>query len=319
MAVEMLYTQFLPNFGTTAFPTNFNKLNLRSTKEEIYKSAEKYQDEEKRRFIHTSKHSQFSSLWERISASIDEYGNYRCVTCEVNYHSANLGYRRGVLLSSSLLHKWFQTRGQRDKVHVDLISIENGTLQELYQLYMDQYKTQQGENDVLLVGGLQEILLDMSNIEIISLLNRFRSNIATLQSEKIFTGTSHHSTFAVATLPSPPNFNEAQFKQLKLLNEEIQKFNQSMYQGVLVTHAPKFHSWGVGTKRTKKDPLQNFRRKKVPKIKNWNIDQNSMVENLKRKMAQSCNTYFKQLWAVDQKDRENSKQADTALLFNYFN
>ncbi len=67
---------------------------------------------------------------------------------------------------------------QGDDIHIDYITIPGATVRELEHVFIAEYSNVHRPLDVLLVGGLNDILREATDSEIIEDIDHFRRHIS---------------------------------------------------------------------------------------------------------------------------------------------
>lgn len=196
-------------------------------------------------------HIHSSTLLNRMRKNVTTDGFLACDNCEKSRHSYYYGERLPIILSSSILNNWRAAKKEHsycgDTLHVDEITIPGATVQTLTHAFEAEYCRRPQPKDVLLVCGLNDILRGHS-------VGSIMNDIIHLK-KVVFSRGSPLSTFAVATLPFPPMLTTLPMDTHKVqrnmsavlteLTDEFIKFNNSSWQQLPVTYAPKFHTWGL--------------------------------------------------------------------------
>ena len=153
--------------------------------------------------------------------------------------------------------------------------------------------------DLLLVGGLNDLLRSRTPSEILADIQHFKCEVNNIPG----------SSFAVATLPMPPkisvlasddhNLSDDLTRDLIELNSSIRQLNLEDSQGKNVCLAPTFHTWGLRSSRRPskgvgpRNLLENLPshlpgdwREEAPE------DQLHLSDKVRNRMGKSCVKYF---------------------------
>lgn len=201
-------------------------------------------------------HRHFSSKFMRECIDVEGKGRLHfCPTCKVDHKSelADSKKRLKICLSSSTLHEFWEPSDsslqyEGDSTHIDWVTMSGARISQLTAAWELQYLNETRPMDVLVVGGLDNIIRGQTGPSIVKALEHLVDLI-------VWQGRSHPeepNTCAIATLPYPPricwlkeneeaptNFDN-QLRNIKWLNRKIEEIN--LKSGVKV---PKFHSFGV--------------------------------------------------------------------------
>ena len=172
------------------------------------------------------------------------------------------GTRLPILLSSSTLNEWqgkrYQNQYAGDTLHVDQLCIPGATIKTLTRALESEYAFNPVPIDVLLVGGLNDLLRDKSARSIEDDLRVLQRKV-----EELVPGETN--TLAIATIFCPPKYttlgggagpaDRERKERLIELNFRIMKLNDEQEQntGWRTNIAPKFHSWDTVTKKKTKE------------------------------------------------------------------
>lgn len=211
------------------------------------------------------RHRHNSSKFMRIYSTPLRWGEYNCITCKISPHSHKTGVRHPVIVTSSILNNW---QGKNngypgDDIHVDMIGIPGATIKMLHHAFMAEFKDSYRPVDVLLVGGLNDVMRGRPLDKIMKDLVNFKRDVINL--ERSFANNGE-CTFAAATLPYPPKISalpaeerEIQTNRFETLSK-ITDFIREMNRNNVSTdptprgsyNAPTYHTWGMKT--THADP-----------------------------------------------------------------
>ena len=203
-------------------------------------------------------HQHDSSKQFRIEACLDHYGQYLCINCETAVHHYKSSTRVPLLVSSSTLHCWtgrrfIDVQYAGNPFHLDHLTIPGATLSVLQQAVYSEYRKCDIPIDILLVGGLNDILKDHSIQEIMCDLGSFKDMVQSWD---------HRNTFAISTLPFPPKISylggdpayhkralltggSDKFFLLNAVTSRIIDLNNQGNRPLHTSRAPRFHTWGL--------------------------------------------------------------------------
>ena len=276
-------------------------------------------------------HTHNSSKDYRIAAPADIWGNYHCFTCKNTPHSHKIGTRYPVLVSSSILNNWQGCRSmtgyQGDDIHIDYITIPGATVRELEHAFMAEYSNVHRPVDVLLVGGLNDILRGATDSEIIEDISHFRNSVKSISAG---TGDIHQGSFAAATLPFPPKITVIENDQRRIVNNrrdlmvsltaKIRESNCSDMHPIIPTRlAPCFHTWGIRTKKSSHftGPKTLMEGWLTHRMGQWREtrpkDMLHLENNARIRMGRACIEYYKAIYRITE-CRARSKNEGLKLI-----
>ena len=227
-------------------------------------------------------------------------GLISCPTCKKDHVAeSDCQSRLKICISSSTLHKFWQPKDsaltyEGDISHIDWMTIPGARINQLTQAWEILYIDEKRPMDVLLVGGLNNVIKGSDGQSIMNGLKHF-VDLVTWQ------GTRYHpetpNTCAIATLPYPPclcwldddgpvpeGFHN-HIRNVKWLNYRIEELNAS--SGVKV---PKFHTFGIRKftrhgKSTTRHRLEHWREER-------RADKLHLTDKERMKMGRQVNKYF---------------------------
>ena len=207
------------------------------------------------------RHRHNSSKFIRMYSAPLRWSEYNCTTCKTTPHSHKTGVRHPVLVTSSILNNWqgSKKRYPGDDIHVDIIGIPGATIKMLHHAFMAEFKNSYRPVDVLLVGGLNDVMRGRSLDKIKRDLTNFKRDVTSL---KRSCGGIVECTFAAATVPYPPKISALpaeqreletnRFDTLSKMTDFIRELNRnkvdtdhSIPRGSY--NAPTYHTWGMKT------------------------------------------------------------------------
>ena len=210
-------------------------------------------------------HAHHSTLSYRIHARIDRWAQFFCPTCIGGFHSVKSGVRYPLLISSSTLSSWrgrLDLNGyEGDTLHLDEIMIPGARIRELMHAFQAEYSGINRPVDVVIVGGINNILEGQGPGEVMHEIKEFYREVMRIRG----------SSFAVATLPFPPclsilpedlhtRVKMNATESLKSLNNTIREFNRQNADGPIdVSRCPLFHTWGLRSVRTSRPDINGPR------------------------------------------------------------
>lgn len=255
-------------------------------------------------------HEHTSSKLYRVNAPADKWGNYLCTTCKNTPHSHKVGVRYALILSSSLLHGWQGERDENDyagdSLHVEQETIQGAGIRDLVHAYKVGYGNLYKPVDVLLCAGLEDVANERTTDEIMS-------DIVMLRNSVIGNPANPYGSFAITTLPIPPGMQE-HTGQILELNEQIIEISTELNQFKRVHHAPRFHTWGLKTRRSRlseTQPRPRLHTLTVHKEGKW--DGLQMDCGTKLRMGKACIQYFEDIYEKYHVDRHGSALRDRAV------
>jgi hypothetical protein len=216
-------------------------------------------DDESLRLNQIRYHQHISSLQYRVDTPLDDNGQYACSQCEVSPHYAKCGDRYPILVTSSILSQW-QGRNWRaraatgykgDVIHIDQLSLPGGRIRDLQTALRAEYSKSDIPLDVLVAGGINDIINHAGAGEIIKQLTDWKAEVTSWNPE---------STFSVCTMPYPPSItflsqdyhlhreavkNRDKTAVINELNPAIVQLNQQGPQGNITARAPRLTTWGL--------------------------------------------------------------------------
>ena len=154
-------------------------------------------------------HAHYSSVSLRELLSVETTGNgYYCPSCKC-YHVPYKDDRLKVAISDSTLHEFFAPRNhtesvyEGDVIHVDYVTILNGTIPELLHAFRLDYESvlRPKPLDVLLVAGYSDLYEGYSREYIWRGFRYFADTVLKMKSPE---GSSAKNTFAISSLMYPP-------------------------------------------------------------------------------------------------------------------
>ena len=234
----------------------------------------------------------------RINKDLYDDGSYSCSICNIR-HSADLGKRKGVLVTSGLLANWeqcWEDAGRKSDIHFDIISIEDATITELNQAFLAEYGREERPVDVVLVGGIEEVRNGIQNEEILRRITAFKFSV-------IGDSGNPSNSCAISLLPVPPSQNLSDIiSNVSDLNKSIININRATRQAVNTHHAPDL--WGMGRHKRKFKFMP-------PREGRW--VGNSMVTKDACRMITYVERYFLDIFAIKTGKRADAKEDDKQL------
>ena len=199
--------------------------------------------------------------------------DYFCTSCQVS-HNARMPYCLNICVSTSQLHGFHQPREQGvvcppDTTHVDWLTIPGATISDLLLAWRLDYHREPRPMQVLLVGGLNDLLKGGDFGSVRDQIRRFEFNVN--YQNKYHPGLKNE--FSVATLlnppkmvwfedngPTPPNHIDRQ-DEIVLINDWLDVFNRQNGRQCV----PRFNTLGTGTDRVFKTHRWNEWRQSEPR------------------------------------------------------
>ena len=242
-------------------------------------------------------HRHFSSKFLRNCTEAEGNGRPQfCPTCKREHESESdeSNKRLKVCLSSSTLHEFWEPgdsslQYEGDALHIDWITMSGARISQLTAAWELEYLDEKRPMDVLVVGGMDNIIRGQSGPAIVDALEHLVDLV-------MWQGRAHPrepNTCAIATLPYPPslcwlreneevptNFNN-QLRNIKWLNGKIEELN--LKSGIKV---PKFHSFGV--RKMTRFGRQTTRHRP----EHWAEDGLELTEDQKLKLARQVGRFF---------------------------
>ena len=93
------------------------------------------------------------------------------------FHSMAGERRLRIVMSSSTLHNFWSEGYEGDVIHVDWNTAPGANIQTLHNMWYAEYKNQRKPVDIVLVGGLNNILQGDSNNKIMGDIEAFYSSV----------------------------------------------------------------------------------------------------------------------------------------------
>ena len=145
-------------------------------------------------------HKHLSSKLCRIEMPHDKYGQYLCTTCKITPHYYKAGARVALYISSSTMCNWqadFRLKGvyPGDPLHIDSLCIPGGSIKTLLHAFSAEYQRSRYPLDVLLCGGINNLLQGQTKEQVMTELASFKEYVVRLNPE---------NTCAICTLIYPP-------------------------------------------------------------------------------------------------------------------
>ena len=205
-------------------------------------------------------HNHFSSKELRMNLPHDHYGQYACITCEVTPHNYKAGDRYAIYVSSSTLANWqgkrYSNHYKGDSLHLDSIAIPGATVKMLHHAFACEYKNFWKPLDVILCGGLNNLLRGQSKEQLMSEIKRFKNYVVRLGNDS---GYMHENTFAVCTLLYPPMLSQFELDpprnpdfrftdrtwDIYEINNFILELNATGKDAQYTRRAPQPHTFGL--------------------------------------------------------------------------
>ena len=256
-------------------------------------------------------HSHFSSvnLRELQDVETNRKESY-CLSCK-SLHAPYADERLKVLISDSTLHEFFAPRNytatvyEGDRIHIDYVTILNGTLPELLHAFRLDYESVPRPKplDVCLVAGYADLYQEHSREYI---WRGFRYFADTVLRMKPPSDSDAKNTFAVSSLmypprvawfsddgPSPSNYVNMKEK-IDWLNYKIDGLNIEND----AAYYPCFHTYGTrkGSKLVTENGQVKKREFRCHRWDHWQEPVRHMKATLKPerlfKMGMAVNNYF---------------------------
>ena len=242
-------------------------------------------------------HRHFSSKFVRECMDVEGNGRpHFCPTCKLEHLSEMAGSRKRlkICLSSSTLHEFWEPRNtsvqyEGDSTHIDWVTLSGARISQLTAAWELAYLEERRPMDVLVVGGLDNVIRGQSGPAIVAALEHLVDLV-------VWQGRSHPrepNTCAIATLPYPPSlcwlkendeipadFNN-QLRNIKWLNRKIEELN--LKSGIKV---PKFHSFGV--RKMTRYGVQTTRHRP----EHWCEDGLELTDDQKIKLGRQVGRFF---------------------------
>ena len=255
----------------------------------------------------------------RIAGCKDEADGFFCPTCRFctgqcftpgKFHDMSEEKRLRIVLSSSTLHDFWIEGYEGDLVHVDWSTSPGATIQDLLLMWRADYWGETKPMDVLVIGGLNNLLRGENEDRFISRLDDFY-NAVVAQGEK--RGHRNKNTFAVATLFYPPILcwfekngriphkeYTNNIEMMTRLNDRIMRMNQRIFteqKAIYVeendgmtagdfSRAPKFHTFGV---RNRKHRMEWYRERNPSKKLH-------LTDRHRSTLGRAAGTYFQKMF-----------------------
>ena len=265
-------------------------------------------------------HSHTSSKTYRMNAPTDKWGSYPCFTCERTPHSHKIGMRYPIIVSSSILNHWQGRRSANlypgDDMHIDYITIPGATIKDLHHAFISEFSGVYRPVDVLLVGGVNDVLQGRTAEQVLSDILNFKKSVLSLNQDP---GSGHLSSFAVATVPFPPMMTVMPGESRRIYNNKllimvdlttgIREMNRNGVNPITGLplgeyNTPTFHIWGRegGAEDKLIGPRNLLETISDVRDKEWREDNHDRMLHLSDKarirMGRSCIKYFKVLYGV---------------------
>lgn len=189
--------------------------------------------------IHPIKHSIFhrhySSLVDRASTTLDQWGQYYCTTCAVSRHYAQTSDAYYILVTSSTLNGWRIPAYGGDPFHVETIGIPGATIKELHHAMVGEYRMTSRPLNILVCAGLNDVIRGGSPASVIADMRGFKVTVE---------GWNPNNTVAFCTLFVPPCLS-GRMNTIFDLNDLILDLNGEGRHGSMTAFAPRFQTWGL--------------------------------------------------------------------------
>jgi len=265
------------------------------------------------------RHRHNSSKIKRMYSTTLKWAEYNCTSCKTTPHSHKTGVRYPVIVTSSILNNW---QGKKsgypgDEIHVDIIGVPGATIKMLHHAFLAEFENSYRPVDVLLVGGLNDVMKGRPLHKIMTDLNNFKRDVIALKRPS---GTNGDCTFAVATVPYPPKISalpteerevqENRFETLSKMTDFIRELNRNNVNLDCVTprgsfNAPTYHTWGMKT--THADPdvygprnrMETMTGYRPPQWREDNYEEMVHLDNKSRlRMGKAAVKYFMVLYDI---------------------
>ena len=221
---------------------------------------------------------------------------YPCLTCKKNHGEDRNAKRLKICVTSSTLSEYWRSETARffgDDFHIHWICIPGATVNQLSTAWEIEYGEETRPMDVLLVGGLVNVIRGTPGPTIVSAFQHF-INLVNWQGES---HPDEPNTCAVGTLvyppslcwleddgPAPPTFDN-QLRNMRWLNKQIENLNYEA--GIKV---PNFPTFGV------RKVTKNGRGITKHRMEHWRENERSEMLHLRDdqriKMAKQVARYF---------------------------
>ena len=216
---------------------------------------------------------------------------------------------------------------QGDDIHIDYITIPGTTVSELEHAIMAEYSNVHRSVDVLLVGGLNDILRGATDSEIIEDISHFRNSVKSISAG---TGDIYQGSFAAATLPFLPKITVKENDQRRIFNNrrdlmvtltaKIRESNCSDIHPIIPTRlAPCFHTWGIRTKKSShftgpKSLTEGWLTHRMGQWRETKLNDMLHLEgNARIRMGRACIEYYKAIYRITE-CRARSKNEGLKLI-----
>ena len=199
-------------------------------------------------------HRHRSSMKVRLAVTLNEQGMYDCNTCEQTPHHYKQGDRIPVLVTASTLANWqggYRENGRYagNPFHLDSVEVPGATIRELLHAFLAEYQFHWCPLDVILCGGLNNLLQGHSNGAIIEELAEFKEMVL---------GQREGNTCAILTIIYPPKLCRLpldprppsdQFRDrtqdIRALNGYIKGMNSNDQEERIIRLTPQPHTFGL--------------------------------------------------------------------------